>query len=122
MRLEDGEYAAEIAEFGGRERGADLGGMMAVVVDHRDTARLAASLESAIDAGVGSDPLTNRIERDVEFQADGDGRGGVQHVVHAWNAQVKFAEIVATARTENRLSKAPHSASTICSAAWWLRP
>ena len=87
--------AAKLAKLRGGERGANLGGMMAVIVDHRDAAGLAAHLKAAIDAGIAGDGLANRFQRDVQLQADRDGGRGVQHVVNAGHAQVKLAQIAA---------------------------
>ena len=85
--------ALKVAELRGGQRGANLGGMMAVIVDHRDAARLPAHLKPAIDAGIAGNGLANRFERNVQFQADRDGRRRVQHVVNAGNVQVKRSQI-----------------------------
>ena len=95
MRLKDREDTPEIAKLRGGQRGANFGGVVAVIVDHRDAAGLAAHLETAIDAGVAGDGLADRIERDVQFQADGDSGRRVQHVVNAGHAQMKLPQIAA---------------------------
>ncbi len=96
MRLEDGEDALKFAELRGGERGADLGGMMAVVVDDGHAASLAAHLKTAIDARVAGDGRADRFQLDVEFQADRDSRRGVEHVVNAGHAEVKCSQVAPT--------------------------
>jgi hypothetical protein len=50
VRLEYNVDLAESALAGGGEGGADLGGMVAVVVDHAYAGGRASQLESAIDS------------------------------------------------------------------------
>ena len=63
--------------------------MVAVVVDHSDAALDAAHLKAPVDAGKQLQALANRVYRDLEFQADGHGRGRIQHVVRARHVQRK---------------------------------
>ena len=86
--------ASKLAKLRGGERGADLGGMMAVVVNHGDAAGLAAHLKPAIDAGIAGDGFANRFQLDVQLQAHRDGGRGVEHVVNAGHAQMKRSQIV----------------------------
>jgi len=92
--------------------------MMAVVVNHRDAARLPPHLKPAIDARITRDGLADRFERNVELQADRDRRGSVQNVVHARNMQRKLAQIlfaIAHPESAQRLPMAPHQASCFAS-------
>jgi hypothetical protein len=50
VRLKDDMDALVAALAGGGQGGANLGGVVAVVVHHGDAARLAALLEAAVDA------------------------------------------------------------------------
>ncbi len=51
VRLEQNVNALEAAGPRGRQRGANFGGMVAVIVDHRDAALRAAHLKAPVDAG-----------------------------------------------------------------------
>src|SRR5262245_41111085 len=53
--LEYRDDAPVESRLGGGEGGADLGGMMPVVVDDEDAPRLAADLEAALDAREGGE-------------------------------------------------------------------
>src|ERR1035437_10085251 len=93
MRLEQHVNAPEPAQAGAVERGADLGGVVSVIVHHGDAAFLAAQLEAAIDAAEGSQPFADGVGLDFEFHGDGDGGHGIEHVVAAGDAQREPAEI-----------------------------
>src|SRR6267142_6760341 len=69
--------------------------MMAVVVDHADAGGLAAQLEAAVDAAKIFKGGADVFDREVEADADRNGRGPVQNVVEAGNLQHEFAEILA---------------------------
>lgn len=66
---------------GGGEGGADFGGVMAVVVDDGDAADGAAMLEAAVDATETAEAFRYETGRNAEFDADGNGGGGVEQVV-----------------------------------------
>jgi hypothetical protein len=84
--------ALEATEARGCQRGADLGGVMSVVVDYGDAALLAARLETAVHAAEAGQGFANQIRRDFQFQRYGRRRGGIQHIVPAGDAQVKRAQ------------------------------
>src|SRR4051812_50172064 len=91
-RLEEDVDAAETAQPGAVERGADLGGVMAVVVDDGDALLLAADLETAIDTAERGERLADDVGLDLEFHGDRDGGHRVQDVVAAGDAEVEAAE------------------------------
>ena len=95
MGLEDDVDALEGAEAGGGEGGADFGGMVAVVVNDGDAGGFATELEAAIDPAVFGYPRADIFGGDFEFTGDGDGGGGVEHVVHAGDFEREFTEIFA---------------------------
>src|SRR5579885_501779 len=63
VRLEQHVNAAETAQPRGRQGGADFGGMMAVVVDDRDAALLAADLKAPVHAVKGLERPADHIRR-----------------------------------------------------------
>src|SRR5271156_4209573 len=75
-----------------RERGANLRGMMAVVVDHRDSGRRSALLEAPVHAAKIGKALGNLFRLDSKLPRNGDSRGCVQHIVPARNVQLEWAE------------------------------
>ena len=82
VRLERDDDAA-ILEPGARagERGADLGGVVAVVVDDHDAARLAAYGEAPADAAEAGERALIDVEVDAEEIGDGEHGEGVEDVV-----------------------------------------
>ena len=70
MRLEE-DHAAPAREARGQrtQRGADLGRVMAVVVDDDDASRLALHLHPAVDTLEGAQGLGNDLRGDVELRA-----------------------------------------------------
>ena len=91
--LEDNVNAAVAALAGGGERGEDLGGVMAVIVDHTYAGCASAKLEAAVYTAETVERAADVAKFDVQACADGDGRGGVQYVVGAGNVQREFAQI-----------------------------
>ena len=63
--LEDDVDSAVAALAGGGEGGANLGGMVAVVVDDGDAARRAAKLKAPVDAAKVAEALGNLIRREL---------------------------------------------------------
>src|SRR5450756_1002403 len=92
MRLEQHVNAPEPAQAGAIESGADLGGVVSVIVHHGDAAFLAARLEAAIDSAEGREALADGVGLDFELHGDGDGGHGIEHVVAAGDAQRETAE------------------------------
>src|SRR5215472_6758699 len=96
MRLEDHVDAVEPALARRREGGANLGGMVAVVVDHAHTGGAAAKLESAIYPAELGQAFADSGRIDVKSHAHGHSSGGVEDVVNAGHPQVKFSERFST--------------------------
>ena len=90
VRLKDDVDLAEAALPRRRQRGANLGGMMAVVVDHGDAVGAALELEAAIHAVEVGQAFADLVDRNVQSNADGDGGSGVAHVVLAGNVQLEI--------------------------------
>jgi hypothetical protein len=81
MRLEDDVNAPKATLARCRQSGANLGGMVAIVVDDRHTVGAALELEAAIDTGKVRESCTNLIGGNVETEANGDRGGRVTDVV-----------------------------------------
>ena len=91
MRLKHHQHAtAEPACRG--ERGANLGGMMPVVVDHAHASRFAARLEAAAHAAEPRQRLGDQREAHLDLETDRDRRQRVQHVVVAGHVQFQRTE------------------------------
>ena len=92
VRLEYRHDPAVEPGLGGGQSRPDLGGVVAVVVDHRDAAGTTKDLESALDAREPGQRFLDGGERDLEVQADADRREGVEHVVAAGDLERELAE------------------------------
>ena len=93
MRLEYDVDFAEAALPRGRKRGTNLGGMMAVVINHADARGLASQLEPAIHAAEVLESDADVVGADVETDSDRDGCGRIQDVMHSGHVQTEFAEV-----------------------------
>ena len=69
VRLEQHVNASKAAGARGRERGANLGGVMAVVVDHGDAALRAAHLKAAVHAAEMPPALRESSRRECRVPA-----------------------------------------------------
>ena len=65
MRLEKDQQAIEFADFGGFQRGANLDGVMAVVVDDGDVVGDAFDVEAAADTGKFCQAVADEFDGDV---------------------------------------------------------
>src|SRR5437588_604122 len=92
MRLEDDMDAVESALAGSSQGGANLSGMMAVVVNHGNAGGLAFELETAVNAAKALQRLADAISINVEADAHGYGSGGIQHIVMAGHLQMKITQ------------------------------
>src|SRR6266436_1747858 len=92
VRLEHRHDPAVEPGLGGGQGRPDLGGMMAVVVDHRDAARAAEDLKPALDSGEAGQRFLDRGERDFEVEPDTDRRERVEHVVAPRDLEGDLAE------------------------------
>ena len=94
VRLKDDMQAAEPALAGRGQGGSDLGGMMTVIVNHADSGSLPAKLEAAIDPAETVEGSANLVRGNVERGADGNGGGGIEHVVNAGDVQGELAQVL----------------------------
>ena len=84
----------EAAGACGVQSGANLGGVVAVIVDDGDSALHAANLETGCSTPLkSSQGFANGFDGNVEFETDRNRRRGVQHVMRAGNMQAKTAQI-----------------------------
>src|SRR5258708_33683326 len=74
MRLEDCVDALESTLARCRESGADLRGMMAVIVNHADAGGRALELEAAINAAKVFQGLADLVERNIKAYSHPDRR------------------------------------------------
>ena len=106
MRLKYHVDLLEAALSGGRQRGANLGRMMAIVVNHADPGCLAAQLEPPVYAAEIFQRRADVIGSDIETDSHCNGCGGVQNVVYSRHMQAEFAQItlpVGDLKTAGRL-------------------
>ena len=112
MRLEEDHQAAAEAFACGRQRGANLGRMMAVVAHHHHAAGLAAQLEAAVDAAELAQRLDGLVESDAELLGDGDRGDGVERVMASGQSQAQGAEHRAVADDLTHRLHADHAQVT----------
>ncbi len=74
------------------KRGANLSGMMAVVIDDGNAAHYAFTLEAPIDTAIVVEPFGDLLRRNFKLARDCHGGCRVQNVVTAGNMQFKRAE------------------------------
>jgi hypothetical protein len=86
-------YLAEAALPGSRQRGASLGRMMAVVIDHAYPGGLAPQLEAPVHPAEIFKGCADVIGFYVETDSHRDGCSGIQNVMHSRHVQPEFAEI-----------------------------
>ena len=103
MRLEDDMDAPVTAFTGGGQGSANLGGMVAVVVDHRDAARRAAQLKAPVHAAKVAEAHGDLAAGNSKLVGNGDGGRGIEHVVMSRDIQLKWTEsAVRREHTETR--------------------
>ena len=81
MRLEDYMNLAQAAIFSGRKRGANLRGMMAVIIHHPHATHPALQLKTAVHAAKSLQALPNAVRVMIKSHAHGHRRGRIQHIV-----------------------------------------
>src|SRR6185312_17557933 len=72
-----------------------LGGVMSVIVHHAHPSHRAADLKAAIHAGEAGDGGTDQLQVAAQQQTDGDGGGGVEHVVQTGAGKPELAQVEA---------------------------
>src|SRR5438093_13487175 len=92
MRLEDDMHAFESALAGCCKCCANFRGVMSVIVNYGDSGDLALELEAPVNAAEFFEGLANVVGLHVQTNADGDGSGCIQHIVHSGNEQTEFAK------------------------------
>src|SRR5450432_35079 len=91
VRLKDHVNPRETSLLGGRQSGADFGGVMPVVVHHRHTTNHSLLLKAPVYAAEGPQGFADVCRRNIEADADRDGCGGVEDVVLPGNVKFEFA-------------------------------
>src|SRR5712672_2603442 len=96
MRLKEHQEAIELAATGCFERGANLGGVMAVVVNHGDVVDHSLDVKAAADAGKLNETFANQVGWNIQVKRDRGSRSGVANIVHAGRMrQPEDAEVFA---------------------------
>src|SRR6266853_6578977 len=96
MRLKQHQQPIELAAAGGFEGGADLGRVMAVVIDHGDVIDDALDVKTAAHASKIDKAFADQVGRNVQIQRDGGCRRGIANIVHARRVRkLEQAEIFA---------------------------
>src|ERR1700686_2904260 len=83
MRLEKDEQAIELAEARSVQCGANLGGVMSVVVYHGDVVQRALDVETAADPGEFSESFADQLRGGIQVERHGCRGCGIAHVVDA---------------------------------------
>ncbi len=103
MRLKHGQNAITSGGFRGRERRANLGGMMRVIVHEQEAIALVLDFKTppgVLEAAERSDDF---LKRNSQLRGEGDHPERVAHIVAARNVQDGFAQFLAAAKnTEDR--------------------
>ncbi len=92
VRLKDNVDLPVAAFARSGEGGADLGGVVAVVVHDGNAADLAVALEAAIDSAKVADAFGDLRRIDLELVSDRHGRCGIENVVAAGDVQFKWPQ------------------------------
>src|SRR5436190_4983295 len=83
MRLEEHKQAIELASAGRFERGANFGGVMAIVVNDGNVVDHALDIKAAAHAGKLSESFADHVSRRAHIEDIAGGRHSVANVVHA---------------------------------------
>src|SRR5262249_1267632 len=92
MRLKDNMNTIEAALPRGSQRGANLGGMGAIVGDHAHPGGASAKLEGAINPAEALQAFAYARRIDVQPDPNRHGRRGVKYVVGSRDLQVKIPQ------------------------------
>ena len=65
--------------------------MMAVIIDYGNATLGTARLKAPFHARIQGDGFVNRCQLYIQFEADGDGCRGIEHVVNSRHAQEEFS-------------------------------
>src|SRR5579859_2866035 len=94
MRLEDDVNLVESALPRSGQGGANLGGMMTVIVHHGDSVNFAFELKATIYAAKLLEGFCNFLRRDIKSNTSGDGSSGIEHIVLPGNVQIELADFL----------------------------
>ncbi len=83
MRLKEHQQAIELAAAGRFERGANLGRVMAVIINHGDLIYYALDVKAATHAGELNEAFTDQISRHAQVERDCRGSRRVADIVYA---------------------------------------
>ena len=83
MRLKQHEDAFESALTGRFQGGANLCGVVAVIINDSDAADFSLALKATLDPAEIREPGGNMFRRDAKLNADGNGGGGISQVMQA---------------------------------------
>src|SRR5665213_1497677 len=96
VRLEENQHAVKVAPTRGFESGANLSGVVAVIVDDGDVIDHAFHVKSAADSRKFFEAHANQFGRHVEVTRDRDRGGSVAHIMDSRRAiQMELSEVVA---------------------------
>src|SRR6185503_346517 len=93
VRLKNHVNVPVAAQARSRERRANLGWMVAVIIDDRDVPLLAADLKSPVNAAVQGKSGPNLFWHNFQLERHADGGERVQHVVLAWHGEMELAQV-----------------------------
>src|SRR5271156_1138199 len=97
MRLKNNVDVAVVAVPRGAESGANLSGVVSVVVDDGDAVDTAFELETPVDTAKVLYPLRDGLGLDLQLVGDGHGGGRVEDVVCSGDMQLKGTQDAAIA-------------------------
>src|SRR6266853_310860 len=96
MRLKQHQQPIELAAAGCFKCGANLGRVVAVVIDHGDVIDDALDVKTAAHAGKLEEAFADQVRGNIQVQRDGGCRRGVANIVHTRRVRkLEQAEIFA---------------------------
>src|SRR6267143_1769305 len=96
MRLKEHQQPIELAAAGRFESGANLSGVMTIVIDHGDVVDDALDVKAATHSGKFEEAFADQVRGNVQIQRDGRCLCCVADIVHAWRVrEPEQAEIFA---------------------------
>src|SRR5512143_2354572 len=107
VRLEHHDHPPLEPSRGGRERGPDLRGVMAVIVDDDDSAGLSFDLKPSLHAGKFPERLPDDLEIDVQLPSHGDRSQAVADIVNAGHRKLKVAQVLGVVHDSERGPEGP---------------
>src|SRR5260370_8952166 len=87
MGLKELKKAIELAAAGRFESGANLSGVMTIVIDHGDVVDDALDVKAATQSGKFEEAFADQVRWNVQIQRDGRCHSCVAAIVHARRAR-----------------------------------